>query len=153
MRKILIGFFACLVLVLPFSFVHSDTGFPLTFQPGTPLLAVTSFNAAQNVGAYTVLTASSQDVWVDSCAFYVSTTVTGLTSVTLQTDDTTATTVLNTVLVAALTGGKPLTSYTGPLYLPSGKHIQASVVGTNGTAGTIKVVCRYTPTAAGGLLS
>lgn len=119
---------------------------------GSTQLATASFATNQNAGTYTVLTASVGAVYIDSCTFYSNAASAGLTSVTFQTDDTTAITVLGTTLLAALTAGKNLTAYQGPLYLPSGKHIQATIAGTGSGSGTIQVSCKYTPAVAGGTL-
>jgi len=127
--------------------------FSIATLPGQTAIANGSTSTNQNVGTYTIFTASTAAVVVEYCTFEVTTTVTGLTSVTVQTDDTTPTVMLASVVVAALTGGKPLTTYNTPTYLPSGKHIQLSIVGTNGTAGAIQATCKYSPAATGGLLS
>ncbi len=69
-----------------------------------------------------------------------------------QTNDTTPTVVLASLLLNALTGGLPLTNYTGPLYLRDTKKLQYTIVGT-GTAGTLIAVVRYRPLVVGAVIS
>jgi hypothetical protein len=151
MKKITEIVIVCVLFAAVFGF---DTGFPLIpqVQPGQGNLATKAFSTNQNAGTYTVFTATTQDVMVEYCTFYVTVSATGLTTLTVQTDDTTSIPMLASVAVAALTGGKNLTVFTSQTYIPVGKHIQASIVGTNGTGGSITVTCKYTPVVLGGLL-
>lgn len=60
----------------------------------------------------------------------------------VSTNNTTPDPLLASVLLAALTGGENLTSFVGPLVLPSTKKGQYTIVGI-GSAGTITVVVEY----------
>lgn len=84
--------------------------------------------------------------------FYNDVAATGLTSVSAATDDTTPTTVLGSVALAALTGGKNLTPYAGPLVIGTGKHLKYTIVG-NGTAGSIQATVRFYPAVSGAGIS
>lgn len=108
-----------------------------------------SINLAQNAATYDLFTASG-DVSILSVDLYVSVAGTGLTSVSVQTNDTTPVVVLasGSGLVAALTIGKNLLNLASQFFLASGKKVQYTIVGT-GSAGTIKAVVRYMRATAG----
>lgn len=106
-------------------------------------------NLNQNAGTYALFTVNAVgNIFIYDIVFYNDVAATGLTSVSMVTDDTTVTTVLASVLLAALTGGKNLTDYTVPIVLPSGKHVNYVIVG-NGTGGSIKCTVLYYSTIAG----
>lgn len=105
-------------------------------------------NLSQNAATYDLCTASGGSVDIVGIDFYNSTAAAGLVSVTFQTNDTSVTTVLATVVLATLTGGKNLTNLTSSFVLPSTKKIQYTIVGT-GSAGAITATVRYFSTAAG----
>lgn len=110
-----------------------------------------SFNMSQAAGTYTIGTVSSGDIMVQDVTCYVSVAAVGLVSVAIQTNDTTVSTILATTLLVALTGGKNLTPFTTLTYLPSGKLIQGTIVGT-GSGGTLLVVVRYVKMASASVL-
>jgi hypothetical protein len=110
--------------------------------------ATFTFSLNQNAGTYNIGTVSVGGILIQDITIYNSVAATGLTSVAMATDDTTPATILSTVLLASLTGGVNLTPYSTRTYLPSGKHIQGTIVG-NGTAGAIIVVVRYYRTVTG----
>jgi hypothetical protein len=124
----------------------------VTVSPGTAdsnqiKSKIFNINLAQVANTYDLLTASSGSVDILGIEFYNDVAGSGLTSVTVQTNDTTVTTVLATVLLATLTGGKNLTALATSLILPSGKKITYTIIGT-GSAGSIKAHVRYmTPTS------
>jgi hypothetical protein len=62
----------------------------------------------------------------------------GLTSITIKTNETTPTSILGTTLLSTLSGNKNLTPYTTPLFILNGKKIQLAVDGT-GTEGDLTV--------------
>lgn len=101
-----------------------------------------SFNMSQSAGTYTIGTVSGGDIMIQDVTCYVSVAALGLVSVAVQTNDTTASTLLAATVLASLTVGKSLTPFTTLTYLPSGKLIQGTIVGT-GSGGTLLVVVRY----------
>lgn len=107
-----------------------------------------TINLSQVAATYDMCTASGGNVDVVGIEFYNDVAATGLVSMTVQTNDTTVTTVLASVLLAALTGGKNLTNLTTSFILPSTKKIQYTITGT-GTGGSIKATVRYFSTVAG----
>lgn len=105
-------------------------------------------NLSQVAGTYTLTTATSGDILITAIQPYNSTAATGLTSVSINTNDTTPTTILGTTLLAALTSGVNLTGLTNQFLLPSTKVIQYTLIG-NGTAGSMKIAIRYQRLANG----
>lgn len=116
------------------------------------ILKVFSFSMNQAAGTYTIGTVSGGDIVIQSIIPYVSVAGVGLTSVAVQTDDTTVTTILATTLLAALTGGKNLAILNTPFYLPSGKHIQGTIVGA-GSGGNLQLAVLYYRVASGAVIS
>lgn len=127
-----------------------------TFAPTSDLekvkTAYLTFNIGQAAGTYDLGTVSGGDILILQVAPYNSVAGAGLTSASIQTNDTGVTTILATTLLAALTGGLNLSLFNTPFVLPSGKKIQGTVVGI-GSAGTIKLAVRYQPLTSGALLS
>lgn len=106
-------------------------------------------NLAQNAATYDLATASA-DVVIKSITTFVSTAATGLTSITLQSNNTTSDVVLASTLLASLTIGKNLTPVSLPFVLPSTKKIQYTIVG-NGSAGALTVIVEYSSPSGGTL--
>lgn len=100
-----------------------------------------TMDLAQVAGTYDLFTASG-NVVIDRIDFYNAVAGAGLTSVSSATNDGTPTTLLSSVLLAALTGGVSLTPYTTPFVLGDGKKGRYTIVGT-GTAGTIIAIVKY----------
>lgn len=127
---------------------------PGIISPASPIerIAVLTASLIHTAATYDLGTVSGGAIEIADICWYNDVAAIGLVSVVAQTNDTTPTVVLATVLLNALTGGLPLTSYAGPLYLPSAKKLQYTIVGT-GTAGTLIAVVRYRPLAAGAVIA
>jgi hypothetical protein len=110
-----------------------------------------TINLAQVAGTYTLLTATG-DVVIQDITFYVNVAGLGLVSVVVKTSDSVQTTLLASVLLAALVAATNLTPFNALTYLPSTKAIQYTIVGT-GTAGSIQVLVRYSQATPGAFLS
>ncbi len=110
--------------------------------PATSQVKVFTANLAQSAGTYDLFTATGGDVLIKQIALYVETAAAGLTSVAVQTDDTTPVAILSSTLLAALTVGKNLTAFAGPSLLKSGKKAQYTIVGV-GSAGSLKVAVEF----------
>jgi hypothetical protein len=111
-----------------------------TIQPTVRQFTV---NQNQGAGTYDLCTASG-DVLIKSVSFFQSVSAGGLTSMTIQTNNTTADILLASTLLAVLTGGKNLTALVTPTYLPSTKKIQYTIVGA-GNAGSLLATIEYYP--------
>lgn len=109
-------------------------------------------NLAQGVGTYDVLTVSGGDVLIDKVIAYVSTAAVGLVTDAIATNNTTPDVILAALAAASITAGKNLTPVISPIYLPSTKKIQHTIVGT-GSAGVINIVVFYYKLSATSLLS
>jgi hypothetical protein len=97
-------------------------------------------DCAKAAGTYDICTASEQSIVIPH-GLYTKVAAVGLTSVAIQTNDTTVTTILTAGegILASLTVGKNIThtlSVVNPFVLGTGKKIQYTVVGT-GSSGTI----------------
>lgn len=110
--------------------------------PATSQVKVFTVSLAQSAGTYDVFSASGGDVFIKRIVPYVDSAAAGLTSITLQTDDTTSVAILSSTLLAALTAGKNLTPFTTPTLLKSGKKGQITIVGI-GSAGSLKVAVEF----------
>jgi hypothetical protein len=110
-----------------------------------------NFDLARAAATYDIATASGRILILEVIP-YNDVAAAGLTSITIQTNDTTPTTLLGSTLLAALTGGKSLTAFITRTVLGSGKKIRGTIVGT-GTAGSIKVAVLYVPLSATATLS
>lgn len=111
-------------------------------------IRVRSFTANLNQAAatYDLATAASDLVVVGAC-LYMATAAAGLTSVAIQTDTTTNYQILSAAdgALVNLTGGKVIaTTWTQgqPFYLPSGKKVQYTIVGTS-SGGSMVVSLLY----------
>lgn len=107
-------------------------------------------NLAQVAATYDLATAGA-DVVIKSIGIFVSTAATGLTSITMQSNNNTSDVVLASTLLAVITLNKNLTPVSLPFVLPSGKKIQYTIVGT-GSAGALTVIIEYA-SPSGGTLS
>lgn len=125
---------------------------PDTQQTERTKTVVLSCNIGQAAGTYTAGTVSGGDILIVSISPFMSVAGVGLTSVVVQTNNTTADVLLASTLLAALTVGKNLTPYTTPSVLPSGKLIQYTVVGI-GSAGTLQLAVRYQALTSGASLA
>lgn len=98
-------------------------------------------NLAQVAATYDLCTAtgttSISRVWI-----FVTTAATGLTSITMQSNNTTSDVVLASTLLAVITINKNLTPVTVPFALLTGNKIQYTIVGT-GSAGSVTVGVEY----------
>lgn len=108
-------------------------------------------NVQQAAATYDLCTASG-DIYIKSAKVYIGTQILTLTSVSIQTNMTTATTIMSAIegAVAGLTGDKMVTTaFVGPLFLSSGKKIQFTIVGSTSAQGTMKLALEYGRLAAG----
>lgn len=124
------------------------------FNPVTPTFQTTKYvaNLSQVANTYTLCTANGGDIYIIGYAVYSPTAPTGLTSVSVQSNNTTPVTLLTSTLLAALTADNTLSQADNNFYLPSGKSLKYTIVG-NGTGGTLNVVVQYVPLASGATLS
>ncbi len=107
---------------------------------------IISISTNRNTGVYDLATAS-EDLIAELLGIYVDTAASGLTAVSIQTDDTTPVILLTSAegVVAGLTTGKNLTfALASKIFLKSGKKIQLSILTTNGTGGLLKLALRHT---------
>lgn len=149
MKKLfLVPILLCLLGVS--SHASSSTG-PFVADVNQLYTKTYSFNMSQAAGTYTIGTVSGGDIMVQDVTCYVSVAAVGLVSVAVQTNDTTVSQMLATTLLASLTGGKSLTPFATLTYLPSGKLIQGTIVGT-GSGGTLLIVVRYIKLASASVL-
>lgn len=114
---------------------------------GYAKIALLTANLNQTGATYTAGTVSGGDILIKSITPFVSIAATGLTSVVIQTNNTTSDAILASTLLASLTGGKNLTVLSTPIYLPSGKLITYTIVG-NGTGGQINLAVEYYPASS-----
>jgi len=127
-----------------------------TFAPGTldtekVIVKTFTLNPVQNAGTYDIATATSGDIWIRAAKVYTGTAITGLTSIAIQTNMTSPTSLMTSTegLLAGLTADKVITTaFSGPTLLSSTKKLQYTIVGT-GSAGTMKLVVEYMKTVAG----
>jgi hypothetical protein len=132
----------------------------MTFAPVADIsllkTKVFTLNLAQAAATYTAATVNSTGgILLQDVQFYVATAGATFTSVSVQTNDTTAVTLLSALegALANLTVGKNvLKAFTGPTYVHTSKLIQFTLVGVTGT-GSMLMVLRYQPTVAGADIS
>lgn len=110
-----------------------------------------SFNLAQAAATYNIATASG-NVLVKSVTPFMSVAGVGLVTAALATDNTTVDVIMAATAVASLTAGKNLTPFATSFYLPTGKHLTGTIVGT-GSAGTMLLLVEYYALSAGATLS
>lgn len=120
-------------------------------ESSLPIQVQKSVSLTVAAGAHTVFTASGACI-VEYVIPYNDIAATGLTSLHLDTDDTTPIALLASTLLAALTGGVNLALYNTPFLLEAGKHIVLTTVGT-GTGGDLEVNVKYYPMDPGARLS
>lgn len=147
LRKPLLGkiffFFSFLFPLLAQAQIQS------AYAPNVPQVKSFSANLAQVAATYDLATASA-DLVINRITTFVSTAATGLTSITMQSNNTTSDVVLASTLLVNLTGGKNLTPINIPFLLPNTKKLQYTIVGT-GSAGTLTVVVEYASPSGGTL--
>jgi len=117
---------------------------------------VFTLNLAQAAATYTLATCNAVGgVLILGVDIYVATAGATFTSVSIQTNDTTAVEILSAAegAVANLTVGKNVAkTFTGPTYLHTSKLITYTIIGATGT-GSLRVIVRYTPTLSGADIS
>lgn len=102
--------------------------------------------------SYDLAVVSGGAILVTSATAYVGTSVTGLTTLAVSTNNTIPVVLLTATAAASLTGDLNLTPFTTRLYLASGKKIQYTVIGT-GTAGTMFLAVEYRPLTVGAVIA
>lgn len=121
-----------------------------------PKVKVFTLNLAQAAGTYDLATVNATGgVVIESVQLYESVAGATFTSVAIQSNDTTAVTILTAGegAVANLTVGKNIAkAFTGPTYLEASKKLQYTIVGSTGT-GTMKAIIKFIPSVAGSDLS
>lgn len=126
-----------------------------SYSQGQPIGVEVAVNEAQAAGTYTLLTATG-DVLVTVNRFYQITAGATFTSISIQTNDTTAFSLMTSTegLIANLTASKNITTanITTPFLLKSGKLIQLTIAGSTGT-GTGTLGLQYVPITSGSYLS
>lgn len=133
-----------------------------SYLPDTSQIKVKQFTipCAQAAATYDLATVNGiGDILIHDVNIYCSVVGATFTSLAVQTNDTTAVSIMSAAegAVANLTAGKnivhafPVTN-TAPVLLRSGKKIQYTLVGSTGT-GTVLVTLRYEPVVAGADIS
>lgn len=117
---------------------------------------VFTLNLGQAAGTYDLATCNAVGgVVIRDVQLYETVVGATFTSVSIQTNDTTAVTILTAGegAVANLTAGKNIAkAFTGPTYLHTSKKIQYTIAGSTGS-GTMLAIIRYQPSVAGADLS
>lgn len=113
--------------------------------PATSLVKTFTANLSQAAGTYDLFTSTGQNTLIKSINFYVGVAAAGLTSITVQSNNTTPVALLASTALAALTADKNLTAYVGPFLLPSTKKVQYTIVGTGSGGGTLLVTVEFYP--------
>lgn len=111
-----------------------------------------TFSTNQAAGTYDICSATGGDVYVLNYSIKTGTAVGGLTSASIQTNNTTPLSLLASTLLASLTGDKILAQSGSGFLLESGKKIQGTIIGV-GNAGTVIVAITYVPIDAGASLA
>jgi hypothetical protein len=113
-------------------------------------------NLAQAAATYDLATCNAVGgVVIQDIQIYVATAGATFTSVSIQTNDTTAVTMLSAAegALANLTVGKNVVrAFASPTYLHTSKKIQYTIVGLTGT-GSLLIIVRYQPTVSGADIS
>jgi len=124
-----------------------------------PQVKQATVDLTKAAGTYDLVTATNGGVYIDlyKLAMYVSVVGATLTSVSIQTNQAHATTILSSTegAVANLTVGKNLVRaipVIGSLYLASGEKLQYTIAGSTGT-GAIIVTIPYMPAVASARLT
>lgn len=115
-------------------------------------LVNTNFSTVRSAGTYDILTATG-DVFILDYEIKTGAASTGLTSLTVQSNNTTPLVMLSSKLLAALTGDKSLISSGTGFLLENTKRIQSTIVGTGTGTGTLIVTATYVPVTAGATLA
>ena len=117
---------------------------------------VFTLSLAQAAATYDLATVNAVGgILIHDVSIYCATVGLTFTSVSIQTNDTTAVVILSAVegAVANLTAGKNIAkAFTGPTYLHTSKKLQYSIIGATGT-GSLLVIVRFMPTVSGANLS
>ena len=126
-------------------------------RAGNPQTATTTIDLNQAAATYDLFTGTSQNVKVDSLIIRMPDLAAGgaLTSITIQTDDTTNIEFIDTATgaVANLTAEAQLASDT-PILIATGQKIQLTIAGgAHGVAYVCTVVAEYKATVDGGYLT
>lgn len=141
-------YFLFLLMLLP-TLCHAQ----ISVAPVQSSLKTQSFTAnLSQAGATYDLATAGADMVIQSITVFVSVAPAGLTSITLQSNNTTADVVLASTLLASLTGGKNLTPVALPFLLPATKKIQYTIVGAGSGGGALTVIIEY-ESPSGGTLS
>ena len=116
--------------------------------------AVFALNTNQTAATYDLCTCTVGDIMIISAVPYMAAAVTGLVSVSIQSNDTTAVVILSAGngILANLTAGTSLAPATTRFVLRATKKLQYTIVGT-GTGGGMSLAVEYRPLASGALLS
>lgn len=114
-------------------------------------------NLAQATGSYDLCTTSGGDLLIEKVVIYMVTAALTLTSITIQSNDSTPFVILNAAdgAVANLLLGKTITTtwpQIQPFTLRNTKKIQFTIVGLTGS-GSMKVSFLFAPITAGAILS
>lgn len=111
-------------------------------------------NLAQAAATYDAGTVAGGAIMLLDTVVYVVTAGATFTSVSIQTNNTTAVEILSAVEggVANVTADKNLKVFTTRTVIPSGKKIQYTIVGSTGT-GAITLYVRYQPLANGATIA
>lgn len=126
------------------------TQLPDTQRPKTKTFNI---SLAQNAGTYDICTASGGDVFINDVVIKTTTAATGLTSITVQTNNTTPVSLLGSTVLANLTADRQEAALNTPLLLESGKKIQLTIVGNGTGTGNLKLVFSYLSVTAGADIS
>ena len=111
-------------------------------------------NLAQAAATYDAGTVSGGAVEIESVVVYVAAVGATFTSVSVQTNNTTAVEILSAAegAVANVTADKNLKVFTTRTVIPSGKKIQFTLVGSTGT-GTLTLYVVYKPMVQGAVIA
>ena len=129
----------------------------VTIGVGNLQIKATTIDLNQGIGTYDLFTGTTQDVVVESLVIRTPNIVAGgaLTSISIQTNDTTAQVFISTALgaVANLTAEAQLSS-NAPIMISTGQKIQLTIAGgAHGVAYVCDVAANYRTVVAGGYLT
>ena len=130
-----------LFLFTPFVVVAEVNPGPPTLTVGTLRnLLICSVNTS-GVGSQGIAIATGE-VEIASVAVFIKTSILGVISSSITTDDTVPQTIIGTTLLTNLTGGRNLTPYQSPFFLGDGKQIRITHVGT-ASGGNVLIGIEY----------
>lgn len=120
----------------------------------TTKVATLTINLAQAAATYDAGTVAGGAIMLLNAIAYVSVVGATFTSVSIQTNTTTAVEILSAAegAVANVTANKNLKVFSTATMIPSGSKIQYTIVGSTGT-GTILLQIRYQPMANGAVIA